>query len=434
MGVYFAKECAMKIDLRRGMRLCALFALIFGTHACAQAPLEHEESLLKKAVYLSDTACTIYPAIGDTLSCTDKVLRKILKDRGISTERADQIIRDQGTASPESGFARTLGEVIRIACAAPPTITDKNACMDRVYHSIISSRDPHSEYFNKEEAEKYRKVMTGERQVPSSGSDKAVAIPMVSTAVLAVPNDPDTRYGYVRLALFGSDLRKKMVSAVKGLQREIPDMKGMIFDLRGNPGGWVVEAYEAVDALVESSEPLLSIRDKDGIRGYGTIPGFQIREPQPGDILSGLPIGVLIDNRSLSASEFFAGALKKLERSVTIGKGTWRKGTVQNHVEQSDGSLIKMTVAEYLIGSPTNWTAVQCVGVDPDIEYEVSGTIRPKTAKHECDLDGAVASGGRSSDPRSTEVPLRQRDLLRYAIGLEMTEAVRAFDNKKSAK
>lgn len=426
-------EGAMKIILRHGMRLCALFAVIFASHACAQTPIEHEEALLRKALQLTDSACTIYPVIADTLSCMDTVLLKILKDRGIAREKALQIIREEGTATPEPGFARKLGEVIRIACAAPPVLSDINACMDKAYHSILSSRDPHSEYFNQTEAKKYRQFMRGERQTstPTSGTEPAGVIPMVSTDILAVPSDPSITYGYVRMTVFGIDLRKEMVTATKELLRKNPGMKGVVFDVRGNPGGWVDEAYEAVDALSDSSEVLLSIRNKDGIHAYGTIPGFQVREPQPGDILNGLPIGVLIDGRSLSASEFFAGALKKLGRSVTIGKRTWQKGTVQDHVDQADGSLIKLTVAEYLIGSPTNWVAVQCVGVDPDIEYDARRTAKPKAEMHECDLDGAIVSVGKSSDSSTIDTPLRQRDPLRYAIGLEMTEAVRAFDNKK---
>jgi C-terminal processing protease CtpA/Prc len=119
---------------------------------------------------------------------------------------------------------------------------------------------------------------------------------------------------------------------------------------------------------------------------------------------------------------------------VTIGKGTWRKGTVQAQIPQNDGSLVKMTISEYLIGSPTNWIAVQCVGVNPDIEYEAKGTIKPKKEIHECDIEGAVASGGKSSDPNAVPVPLFDRDPARYMIGLDMRDAVEVFDNKKLDK
>lgn len=419
----------MTINLRRCIEFSSLFTLFFATHVSAQI-LQNDESYLLKAFHLTSTACAIYPAISDDNACMEKVLRKILVDRGIPTRQSEKVIREQ------YGSSHRLKSVIRIACEAPPRITDTYSCMDAVYHSILSSRDPHSQYFSRAEAEKQRKNMSGGRSpsAPHSGSNKSVVMPMVSTDILIAPNDPNAKYAYVQLALFGNDLRKKMVAAVKELQKEHPDIKGFIFDLRGNTGGWTVEAYEAVDALVDSPEPLISIRNKDGIHAYGTISSFKIREPQPGDITNGLPIGVLINGLSASASEFFAAALKRLNRSVIIGKRTWGKGTTQVYIDQADGSMIKMTVGEYLIGTPTNWIAVQCVGVPPDIEYEEKSTIKPQKEGHECGIKGAIVSGGRSSDPHSVEISLRERDPLRYAIGLEMTEVIRAFDNKKNIK
>lgn len=424
----------MKIDLRQGMKLCTLLAFVSAAHACAHADVLHvQEPHLQKAANLSQIACTIYPSMRDAEACMDKVIQKILADRDVAQEERAAIIREQ--AVQNHALVTRLEKVIRMACAQPPVIRDVNACMDKVYHSILSSRDPNSAYLNQAEAEKFRRLMRNERlpSRPSSGSDAAAEISMVSTDILVAPNDPNSKFGYVKLTLFGRNLRKIMILAVKELYRKHPDMKGIVFDVRGNPGGWLDEAYEAVDAFTDSPLPFLSIRDKDGIHAYGTIPGFLVREPQPGDILNGLPVGVLVDGDSISASELFAAALKKLDRSVTIGKRTWRKGTIQEHIDQSDGSMIKKTVGEYLIGSSANWIAVQCVGVVPDIDYEAKSAVMSKKARHECELDGAIAPGGRSSDPNSIEVPLRERDPLRYAIGLEMTEAVKAFDNKKSA-
>lgn len=523
----------MKIILRRFAQLFSVITLLVATQACAESQLEHESYLLQKAVNLSGEACAIYPSINDVDVCLERVVLKILTDRDVSPERASEIIREQAAASaakhpPKMGdvlrskeeihqrmLVYKLVDIIRTACATPPVIADIDECMDKAYHSILSSRDPHSGYLNAVETEEYQRQFSGELQgigvATMYTSDKAVGVirvmegspaeraglqdgdrivgildgtkrlisspfpsldealkrirgkpntkitleilrgesdqlltitivrgaimvPMVKSDILVVPNASGTKYAYIRLVQFGRDLRKKMVDEIIAVQKKHPDIKGIVFDLRGNPGGLLGEAYEAIDALADSPESFVSIRDNDGIHAYPTAPGYATPKSLPGDITQGLPIGVLIDRGSASASEIFAGALKKLDRSVTIGTGTWRKGTVQSHIPMADGSLIKMTIAEYLIGSPTNWVAVQCVGVDPDIGYEMEGAFKPKKEKHECDLEGAVVSGGRSSDPSRSLIPLYDRDPARYYIGLEMRDAVKVFDNKESAK
>ena len=259
-----------------------------------------------------------------------------------------------------------------------------------------------------------------------------ISTSMVKSEVVVAPNG--TKYAYVRLVHFGVDLRKKVVAAVTSVLKENPGVKGVIFDVRGNPGGFLGEAYEVSDAFVDSPQALISIRDNDGVHAYGTAPDELTPEPQPGDVINGLPIGVLVDRGSASASEIFAGVLKKFERSVTIGQGTWRKGTVQRISPLRDGSALRQTESEYLIGSPSDWVAVQCVGVPPDIEYEAEGAFKPKKEMHECDLDGAVVSGGRSSNPNRIPVPLYERDPARYGTGLEMLDAVKVLDSKTSAK
>lgn len=522
----------MKVNLRRAIKFFAISALFSATVACAETPLEHEISLTQKAIDLTSAACEIYPAIKTTDECVDKVVRKILADRDQSTEQVEQLIREQATTAsakhpqkftdrlqPEEylhqrALVYKLLDLIRTACTIPPAVTSFDECMDKSYHSILSSRDPHSGYMNAEEARDFRKQMSGELQgigvsvvlttdkaigvfrvmegspaervgiqdgdriisvtngteklsSPFAGLEEVlkkvkgkpgtpvtldilrgesdqrltltvvrgdVAVPMVKTDILTDPNDASKKYAYVRLVHFGDNLRKKMVAAVKQTLKAHPDVKGIVFDVRSNPGGLVGEVIEAVDALVDSSEPFVSVRDNNGVRAYGTDLNERSPEAQPGDITKGLPMGVLIDGYSASAAEIFSGSLKKLERSVTIGKRTWSKGTMQLVASQGDGSAVRLTEGEYLIGSPANWIAVQCVGVSPDIEYEAASVIKPKKEMHECDLGGAIVSGGRSSDPNKIEVPLYDRDPVRYAVGLSMLEAVKALDSRESEK
>jgi C-terminal peptidase prc len=523
----------MKNILRLMSKLFVIATLLVGIQASAETPAQHDDRLLQKAIGLIVVACEIYPAINDLDACVDNVVRKFLADLDVAPEHITKIIRDQAAgysakyppnnlpdkfltkrALRDRMLVNKLVDIIRAGCAIPPAITDFNLCMDKVYHSILSSRDPHSRYLNPEEAQEYERHYSGElqgigasimyttdkkvgvvevmkgspaeragvkdgdriiailegaeRQLSSpfanldeplkrirgkpdtpvtlvilrGESDQLLTItvvrgliitPMVTSEILVAPNQDGAKYGYVHLTQFGKDLRKKMVDAIVEVQKANPDIKGIIIDLRGNPGGLLNEAYEAIDALTDSPEVFVSIRNNEGIQSLTTSPDYAIPTAIPG-VITLLPIGVLIDGYSASAAEILAGSLKKQGRSVTIGKGTWRKGTVQAQIPQNDGSLVKMTISEYLIGSPTNWIAVQCVGVNPDIEYEAKGTIKPKKEIHECDIEGAVASGGKSSDPNAVPVPLFDRDPARYMIGLDMRDAVEVFDNKKLDK
>ncbi|KKU77163.1 MAG: Peptidase family S41 [Parcubacteria group bacterium GW2011_GWA2_47_7] len=190
---------------------------------------------------------------------------------------------------------------------------------------------------------------------------------MVKTEILIDPNDPSKIYAHVILTQFGDTLKNDMVAAINDVLLKHQDVQGFIFDVRGNPGGSLKQVYESVDALVDYSGPFVSIRDNDGIHAYGTGEGDEVLLPQPGDVTNGLPIAVFIDGNSASAAEIFSGALQIFDRSITIGKGTWRKGSVQGIFTLVDGSTMRLNQAEYLIGSPTKWVAVQCVGVSPDI-------------------------------------------------------------------
>ncbi|MDO8520619.1 MAG: S41 family peptidase, partial [bacterium] len=275
------------------------------------------------------------------------------------------------------------------------------------------------------------KILRGEKDEPVTVTivRAAITVEMVKTEILTVPNDPNTKYAYVKLVQFGEALREKMVNATLDILGKNKDVKGIIFDVRSNPGGLLGEVYEAVDALADSPDALVSIRDNSGIHAYGTA-----LNSQPGDITGGLPMAVLVDGRSASASEIFAGALKELDRAVIIGKGTWRKGSVQGFANTGNGSYAKTTQAEYLIGSPTRWVAVQCVGVEPDIAYEAQVAWKPKKEIHECDLPGAIVSGGARSAGNPAKAPLAERDPARYGMGEQMLEAVKAFDQKAFTK
>lgn len=520
----------MKKTLRSIAALVVLFCTMVTTTAWAATPEGSPDAeLSQKAISLTIMACNIYPAIIDDDVCVDKVVRKILSDRDMSSERQDEVMREleQTFAArhpQQSGGNMTaqqirltalvlkLFDVIKVSCAIEPQIVDYKTCMDGVYHSILSSRDPHSGYMNEEESAAFMKSMSGDMQgigvhfgftderaigvirvMEGSPAEKAgvqdgdriiaivngnkrvltsslpdmdaaigqiagkpntrvtleilrgskdqlltvtvvratIKVPMVKTRILRMPNDQNAKYAYVELVQFGNVLRSKMVESVKQMLARNSDVKGIIFDVRNNPGGLLTEAYEAVDAIADSTDPLVSIRDNSGVHAYGTVDGERIPEPQRGDITNGLACAVLINGSSASAAEIFAGSLKKLGRCVIIGKGTWRKGSMQNIGPFGDGSFVRLNEAEYLLGSPTSYVAVQCKGIDPDIDYEIEGVIDQKKEIHECDLDGAIVSGGASSDPSATRAPLLERDPTLYHFGEKARDAVKTMDHEE---
>ena len=509
---------------------CVLFSFSFSAATAESAPLDPEQGKLwEKVMSLSGTACMIYPAIEDLDLCVNKVVRGILAARVKAPDQLAQVLSElnaKASARRESmlglGFVSAkelyqrhliyrVVDAIETSCALPPALTDFDECMDTTFHSILSSRDPHSRYLNEEEFAAERRDMMGElvgvgvniistedkaigivHVIEDSPAEKAglldgdrivaiindgeralvssfantndawkklsgkpgtkvtleilrgtserfvtvtvvrdrIKIEMVKTSILVDPNDPKTTYAYVKLMQFGKGIREEMVKKVNGLLSANKSVKGIIFDVRGNPGGLLDEVYEVVDMLVESPDALVSIRTNADIHAYGTAWDERMPAPQPGDMTHGLPMVVLVDRGSASAAEIFAGSLKETGRAVIIGKGTWQKGTVQSHIPLDDGSGVAITQSEYLIGSPEKWVAVQCVGVVPDMLYEMEVFWKPKKEKRECDLPDVVVSGGARSAGNPTPEPLLLRDPLRYRMGEQMLDAVKVLDHE----
>lgn len=158
--------------------------------------------------------------------------------------------------------------------------------------------------------------------------------------------------GYIRLYSFNKEAGEAVAQAVRDLQDK--GARALVLDLRDNGGGFVDQAVGIVSAFVESGD-VLQMRAKKRT----------ITDSVTGDVVTDLPLVVLVNERSASASEIVAAALKDHERATIVGKTTYGKGTVQNFVKLSFGGAVKFTIAEYL--SP-NGNPINGVGVEPDIE------------------------------------------------------------------
>nr|HPH20544.1 S41 family peptidase [Haliscomenobacter sp.] len=149
---------------------------------------------------------------------------------------------------------------------------------------------------------------------------------------------------YVSLSTFSQDAGKNIGNAVRELRRENPNIKGIILDLRGNGGGLLIEAVNLCNVFIPKNEIVVTTRGKlkEQDRSFRT---------QASGIEEDLPLTVLIDKNSASASEIVSGTLQDYDRGVLIGQRSYGKGLVQNTVEVGYNSRLKLTTAKYYIPS-----------------------------------------------------------------------------------
>jgi carboxyl-terminal processing protease len=149
---------------------------------------------------------------------------------------------------------------------------------------------------------------------------------------------------YVSLSTFSQDAGKNIGNALRELRKENPNIKGVILDLRGNGGGLLVEAVNLCNVFIPRNELVVTTRGKlkEQDRSFRTQ-GMGVEE--------NLPLAVLIDKNSASASEIVSGTLQDYDRGVLIGQRSYGKGLVQNTVEVGYNSRLKLTTAKYYIPS-----------------------------------------------------------------------------------
>ncbi len=167
-------------------------------------------------------------------------------------------------------------------------------------------------------------------------------------------------YAYVRISQFQERTGKELHNAISKLKKENKGpLKGMVLDLRNNPGG-------LLDASVMVSDTFLERGTVVSVKGR-TEDNKLSQAATPGDILKGAPIVVLVNEGSASASEIVAGALQDHKRAVIMGQKTFGKGSVQTVIPLGNNSALKLTTARYYTPSGRS---IQAEGIVPDIELE----------------------------------------------------------------
>ncbi len=167
-------------------------------------------------------------------------------------------------------------------------------------------------------------------------------------------------YGYLRISSFQSRTGTGVVEAVDDLVKENKaPLKGLILDLRNNPGGLLQAAVEVSDAFLE-----------EGLIVYteGRIKNSQMRfNAEAGDIINKAPLIVLVNAGSASASEIVSGALQDHKRALIMGEKSFGKGSVQTILPTTNGAAVKLTTARYFTPSGRS---IQAEGIEPDIVLE----------------------------------------------------------------
>jgi carboxyl-terminal processing protease len=171
---------------------------------------------------------------------------------------------------------------------------------------------------------------------------------------------PEPGYGYLRIAEFSETTGEDTVSALRDLRkRNAGPLKGLVLDLRNNPGGVLEAAVAVADAFLDGG---LIVSAK------GRTPESKFEmNATPGDELNGAPIVVLVNGGSASAAEIVAGALKDHQRAKLMGRKTFGKGSVQTVMPLSGDRAIKLTTSLYY--TPAG-VSINHRGIDPDIELE----------------------------------------------------------------
>ena len=198
-------------------------------------------------------------------------------------------------------------------------------------------------------------------------------------------------YAYVRISQFQSKTAENLSDAIEDLKKENEGpLKGLILDLRNNPGGVLSGAVAVSDAFLTKGMIVYT---------EGRIEDSRLRfNATPDDLLDGAPIVVLVNQGSASASEIVAGALQDHQRALILGSKTFGKGSVQTILPLSSDSALKLTTARYYT---PNGRSIQAEGITPDIELErvkvasVKGNIKPLK---EADLSGHLGNGIEDTD------------------------------------
>jgi len=179
----------------------------------------------------------------------------------------------------------------------------------------------------------------------------------------------DSQVGYIQVTMFDENTSSNFENAIKDLNSK--GMKSLIVDLRENPGGLLDQTVNMCSQFIPKNKNIVYTEDKNGNRkDYNSV----------GGIAEGLPLTILIDEGSASASEIFTGAIKDYKLGTLVGTKTFGKGVVQTTFYRDrdgfrDGTALKVTISKYYTPNGQN---IHGIGIEPDILVEYPEELKGK--------------------------------------------------------
>ncbi|MBH71120.1 MAG: peptidase S41 [Pelagibacteraceae bacterium] len=233
--------------------------------------------------------------------------------------------------------------------------------------------------------------------------------------------------GYIRITTFSEQTNKSTSDAIKKLKKENKDLKGFILDLRNNPGGLLEQAVAISNLFLEKGE-IVSTRGRDSENP-------ETYKAKPGDILKGLPLVVLINGGSASASEIVAGALQDHKRAIILGTQSFGKGSVQTIIPVNPFGALRMTTARYFTPSGKS---IQKKGISPDIIVEEAKIekVEKRDGGRESDLKGALDNPNQESDKKNNDNKNEEVSINDFQLSraLDLVRGISLYKNKLAIK
>jgi len=252
------------------------------------------------------------------------------------------------------------------------------------------------------------------------GMDKPIDVELTRAVIRINPvrARAEGNVGYIRITSFNEQTAAELEKAVARLRREIGnELVGFVLDLRNNPGGLLDQAVAVADAFLDRGE-IVSTR--------GRRPDSMSRfNATPGDIAEGLPIVVLINGGSASASEIVAGALQDHRRAIVMGTRSFGKGSVQTIIPIPGHGALRLTTARYYTPSGRS---IQALGIEPDIvirQAKVEPLEDVEADQREADLRNRLPNDVPQTAENGPKAPeaLDQRDY-QLARAVDLLEAL----------
>ena len=234
---------------------------------------------------------------------------------------------------------------------------------------------------------------------------------------------------YIRISSFTENIDKMVEKAIKDARKKTKNkISGVVLDVRNNPGGLLDQAVSVSDLFLDKGE-IVSTRsrnEEDTVKYTA----------EKGDIIKGLPIVVLINEGSASASEIVAGALQDHHRAIVMGEKSFGKGSVQTVIPLGEYGAMRLTTARYYTPSGRS---IQAKGIEPDIEVKQAKLEVVESGGFgitEAELKGALKNENGDDKKAEKDKKLTAEDLSDYQLlrAIDMVKALKLYSENDSAK